>query len=98
MQVCSKCHHSNPDTVTYCENCEADLREFSNTAIALQRMQKNPRIRYVRISVAHDACPACMELQGTYPKEEVPVLPVEGCSHGLGCRCMYEPVLEEIYP
>ena len=27
-----------------------------------------------------------------------PTLPVEGCSHGLGCRCYYEPVLTEIYP
>jgi hypothetical protein len=25
-------------------------------------------------------------------------LPVEGCSHALGCRCFYQPVLDEIYP
>jgi hypothetical protein len=61
-------------------------------------MQANDRIIYVRVSVAHNCCPACRQIEGAYAKETAPRLPVEGCSHNLGCRCFYQPVLEEIYP
>ena len=98
MQICSKCQVQSPDTVNICPNCGADLGEWSNTAIALKRMQENSRVVYVRISVAHDCCPACRQAEGAYIKEAAPKLPVEGCSHPLGCRCFYQPVLEEIYP
>jgi hypothetical protein len=47
------------------------------------------------VTVAHDACPHCALLMKTYPKDSVPSLPHLGCSHELGCRCFYEPVLEE---
>ena len=66
--------------------------------MALKRIQSNPRIQNVIIANSRDACPACQEIQGTYYKQDAPALPVEGCSHALGCRCFYEPVLEEIYP
>lgn len=95
MQTCSKCNASSPDTARNCVNCNADLQEFSATAVALKRMQANPRVRAVRVTVAHDACPHCYELLKTYPKDEVPSLPHPGCSHENGCRCFYEPVLEE---
>lgn len=98
MQICTKCQHSSPDTAEVCLNCKAELAEYSATAVALKRMLANPRVSFVRVAVAGDACPACREVQGTYAKEETPRLPVEGCSHALGCRCMYEPVLEMIYP
>ncbi len=98
MQTCSKCNTQSPDTATLCVNCKADLNEFSNTAIALKRFIENPRVQYVRIAVSNDCCPACRELQGAYPKNAVPNLPAEGCSHHLGCRCFYEPFLDEIYP
>jgi hypothetical protein len=95
MQTCSKCNASSPDHALTCINCNANLREFSSTAITLKRMQGNPRIRAIRLTVAHDACPHCYELLKTYPKDKVPRLPNEGCSHENGCRCFYEPVLEE---
>jgi hypothetical protein len=74
------------------------LNEFSTVAVALKRYQKNPRVKLIRISVAADACPVCYELQGAYPKDQVPRLPEEGCSYPRGCRCFYEPVLDELYP
>ncbi len=95
MQTCSKCNASSPDHALACVNCSAALSEFSATAEALKRMKANPRIRAIRVTVAHDACPHCTELMKTYPKDEVPHLPQEGCSHENGCRCFYEPVLEE---
>ena len=98
MQTCSKCHQQSPDTASECENCKADLSEFSTTAVSLKRIQANERIKYVRVSVADDCCPACRQALATYAKEEAPPLPVEGCSHAHGCRCTYEPVLETIYP
>jgi hypothetical protein len=74
------------------------LRLFSTTAVALKKFRENPRVTAIRINVAGDACPLCYESRGTFPKDAVPALPHEGCSHGLGCRCAYEPVLAEIYP
>ena len=94
MQVCSQCHAQAPDTVLYCENCGADLREFSTRAVALRRYRANPRVKAIRIAVAADACPACQAVAGTYAKDAVPSLPVEGCSHGKGCRCVYEPLYD----
>lgn len=98
MQTCSKCHVQSPDSALNCQNCAADLTQWSETAVALKRMQANDRIIYVRVSVAHNCCPACRQIEGAYAKETAPRLPVEGCSHNLGCRCFYQPVLEEIYP
>lgn len=98
VQTCSKCNTQSPDSATSCNNCQADLREFSTTAVALKRLQMNPRIKNVRLVVAHDCCPACRAAEGTYEKENAPRLPIEGCSHSLGCRCFYEPMLYEIYP
>lgn len=98
MQICSKCQTQVEDTLTHCSNCDADLREWSTTAKALKRIQDNPRIVYVRVAVAEDCCPTCREVEGAYAKEAAPMLPIEGCSNYLGCKCFYQPVLEEIYP
>jgi hypothetical protein len=95
MQTCSKCNASSPDDAQTCINCQSDLDLFSATAVALKRLQENPRVRSIRVSVANDACSHCYELMNTYAKEEVPPLPHKGCSHENGCRCFYEPVLEE---
>jgi hypothetical protein len=65
---------------------------------ALERMKANPRIKYVVVIVPEDACPSCQDLTGTYPKDQVPRLPFEKCSHPLGCRSYYLPYLDEIYP
>jgi hypothetical protein len=96
MQTCSKCNASSPDDALTCVSCNADLLEFSVTTVALKRMQANPRIRSIRVSCADDACPDCYELLNTYSKNEAPHLPHPGCSHENGCRCFYEPVLEEM--
>jgi hypothetical protein len=95
MQTCSKCNASSPDDARTCVNCNADLNEFSATAVTLKHLQENPRVRAIRISVAGDACSYCYELLQTYPKDRVPILPHEGCSHENGCRCFYEPVLDD---
>jgi hypothetical protein len=95
MQTCSKCNAASPDDALICVNCKSDLLEFSATAVALKRMQANPRVRSIRVTVSNDACPYCYELMQTYPKDKVPHLPHAGCSHDNGCKCFYEPVLEE---
>jgi hypothetical protein len=98
MQTCSQCNAQSSDAATQCQNCGADLGEFSSTAVALKRFQNNSRVRMIRLIAMHDACPACLEVARTYEKDLAPKLPVEGCSHSLGCRCFYQPYLDEIYP
>ncbi len=95
MQTCSRCNASSPDDASTCVNCSSDLKEYSMTAVALKRLQANPRVSAIRISVGYDACPYCYELLKTYAKDKVPHLPHAGCSHEHGCRCFYEPVLED---
>ncbi len=98
MQTCSVCHVQSPDSAVNCQGCGVILSEWSETAVALKRLQENPRVLYVRISVSGDCCPACRQAEGAYIKEQAPLLPIRGCSHGLGCRCYYQPVLDEVYP
>jgi hypothetical protein len=98
VQNCSKCHVFSPDEADSCVNCGVDLHTWSEAAVALKQLQINPRVIYIRISVSHDCCPACRQIEGAYAKETVPHLPVEGCSHEGGCRCFYQPVLEVIFP
>jgi hypothetical protein len=98
LQTCSRCNASSPDLSLECNHCHADLREFSVNAVTLKQYQQNPRVSSIRINVAGDACPLCYESRGTFDKDAVPALPHEGCSHAMGCRCTYEPILNEIYP
>lgn len=70
----------------------------SEAARALKTLQANPRVKSITIIVPADACTACQQLAGTYPKDAVPPLPYESCSHPLGCRAYYEPMLEDVYP
>ena len=98
MQICSKCNQSSPDNAKTCTQCGADLRKWSQTSVSGKRLLENPRVIYIRISVSDDACPACRQAEGAYAKDSVPELPIEGCSHERGCRCFYQPVLDEIYP
>lgn len=98
MQTCHQCNAQSPDSVSTCVNCGADLSEFSTTKYAKKEFLSNPRVSLVRVLVAHDACPVCQSFEGTYEKDDVPDLPVEGCSHQYGCRCFYQPYLTTIYP
>jgi len=75
-----------------------DSWENSEAAAALRKLQANPRIKHVVIAAPEDACPECLRLVGTYPKDEVPQLPFESCSYPLGCRAFYLPFIEETYP
>jgi len=86
------------DEILSCPKCGADMHELSTTAVAIKEYQANPRVGIIRVHVNDDACPACAQLQGAYPKDKVPRLPVEGCSHKDGCRCFYAPALTEISP
>ena len=98
MQTCSLCNAQSPDSAEFCVECHADLRIYSTANIALKKFIENPRVKYIRLVVAEDACPICAAHQGTYPKDEVPKLPIEGCSSPNGCRCFYEPLIEELFP
>jgi hypothetical protein len=98
VQTCSRCHSLSHDNALECSQCKAELRFFSNTAVALQKFQANERVLYVRIMAAGDCCPACGEFAGAYSKDSAPHLPTAGCSNPNGCRCFYQPFLEEIYP
>jgi hypothetical protein len=98
MQTCTSCNAQSPDSAAFCLKCGADLSEFSSTSVALKRFQNNPRVNMVRLITMQDACPACLQAARAYEKESATKLPVEGCSHGLGCRCFYQPYLDDIYP
>jgi len=98
MQTCSQCNAQSPDPAVQCFNCSAELKELSSTAVARKEFETNERVSYVRLLVAVDSCPACQALEGTYEKDAVPILPVEGCSHEAGCRCFYQPYLTTIFP
>jgi hypothetical protein len=86
------------DTAQECLQCKSDLKEFSVTAVALKKLVDNPRVFAINLAIGDDACPACQAIQGTYAKDQTPLLPVEGCSHPSGCRCFYQPLLTDIYP
>lgn len=98
MITCSRCNTQCFDSTTQCPTCQSDLSAFSTVAVTLRHFQENPRVNAIQVSVAADACPACQASQGTFKKTSAPHLPHEGCSHPLGCRCYYEPILDEIYP
>jgi hypothetical protein len=98
MQICSRCNTSAPDEALTCPKCEADLRELSVSAVSLKKLIENSRVYAIHLMVGDDACPACQAVEGTYSKDKVPALPVEGCSCQNGCTCFYQPMLEEIYP
>ena len=98
MQTCSYCHSRAQDTAEFCPNCMADLKIYSNTAIALKKFRANPRVTAIRVALPLEACPTCLAVMGTYQKDSVPPLPVEGCSELNGCSCFYEPILDQIYP
>ncbi|MCI0519801.1 MAG: hypothetical protein L0Z70_06030 [Chloroflexi bacterium] len=98
MQTCTQCYAQSPDSAEHCGNCQADLKETSQTAVALKRFRSNSRVLHLRLVTSDDCCPACRQAEGYYPKDQAPALPVEGCSHPMGCRCFYEPMLTEIYP
>ena len=65
---------------------------------ALERIVEGGIATRVRILASHDSCPVCRAYEGAYDFDVVPALPHEGCSHPLGCRCHYAPVLDRFGP
>ena len=63
----------------------------------LTRLLENPRVIKIRVAAPQD-CILGQSMQGVYDKDNVPELPIKGCSNPDGCICTYEPVLSEIYP
>ncbi|MGF1506704.1 MAG: hypothetical protein ACFB51_16465 [Anaerolineae bacterium] len=62
----------------------------------LKAIIESPRTIGVYIVTPNDACPLCRWAQGTYYKdnpEQIPVLPLEGCSRPGGCISRYEPLV-----
>ena len=72
-------------------------RPASEHRESLERI-RNGLATKVRILASDDSCPVCKAAEGAYEFDKVPDLPLEGCSHPLGCRCHYEPVLDRFGP
>lgn len=66
-------------------------------AKALTRI-RNGLATKVRILVAGNACPVCQHFEGAYALDDVPELPLEGCSRADGCNAVYAPVLDRFGP
>jgi hypothetical protein len=65
---------------------------------SLARLKANSRVDSIRVASPPD-CLKGLSLQGVYRKtDQIPALPVKGCSRPGGCICSYEPVLNTIYP
>ena len=77
---------------------EAVAKRMAQAYAALKRMQANPRIPKIVVTVPADACPSCRDIAGTYAKDEAPELPMDACTHPLGCRSTYQPFIDELYP
>lgn len=64
----------------------------------LENIQSGGIATKVRILANHDSCPVCRSVEGAYAFDDVPELPLEGCSHPMGCRCFYAPILDRHGP
>jgi len=64
---------------------------------ALERIRNGLATR-VRILVPLNACPVCRAHEGAYEFDEVPELPIEGCSRPGECDAVYAPVLDLFGP
>ncbi len=50
-------------------------------------------LKHVEILPAPDSCEACRKLAGEYELNKAPELPHEHCTHKMGCRCCFLPVV-----
>ncbi len=85
-------------------NFETDLPFDNETVVRMMylhavhqdtlRRYRNGGIKYVEILPAPDSCESCKKLGGKQYKLNVaPELPNEDCTHKMGCRCCYLPVV-----
>lgn len=70
-----------------------DEKRRAEQEAALERIRNGLATR-VRILVAPDACPVCRAHEGAYELDDVPKLPLEGCSRVGGCNAVYAPILD----
>ncbi len=71
----------------------SDEERRTQQKAALERIRAGLATR-VRILVAPNACPVCRAFEGAYDFDNVPELPLEGCSRPGGCNAVYAPVLD----
>jgi hypothetical protein len=77
---------------------KADLNyKAEQQAEILKRLREKKRVKMIRLAAPPD-CSVGQSVQGVYEKDNVPELPLKGCSRPGGCICNYEPVLDDIYP
>ena len=74
------------------------MATLAENKAALKKIEEGGIATKVRILAARDCCPVCRAYEGAYEFGEVPILPHEGCSHEMGCRCFYAPVLDRRGP
>ncbi|MBP6016709.1 MAG: hypothetical protein KA586_08310 [Candidatus Promineofilum sp.] len=74
-----------------------DEEQRAQQKAALDRIRNGLATR-ARILVSPDACPVCRAREGAYAFEDIPELPLEGCSRPGGCNAVYEPVLDLFGP
>lgn len=79
------------------ESVQSFERSTAEHRESLQRIRDGLATK-VRILASRDSCPVCKATEGAYEFDDVPELPLEGCSHPRGCRCHYEPVLDRFGP
>jgi hypothetical protein len=87
--------HGDEPRQSHIFNMEKSAAEHRAT---LERIRQGRVATKVRILANHDCCPVCRRFEGAYDFDAVPELPLEGCSHPAGCRCMYAPVLDRFGP
>ena len=79
------------------ESVESFEQEAARNRETLERI-RNGLATKVRILASDNSCPVCTATEGAYEFDDVPKLPLDGCSHPHGCRCCYEPVLDRFGP
>ena len=73
---------------------DQDAKKRKEHKEALKRIVDGGIATKVRILVAAHACPVCQSVEGAHEFDDVPELPVEGCSNIDGCNAFYAPVLD----
>ncbi|OGO19970.1 MAG: hypothetical protein A2Z15_06490 [Chloroflexi bacterium RBG_16_50_11] len=66
---------------------------FAQHQAALERY-RNEGLKYVEVLPTSDSCEACKKLADKhYILKDAPELPSEHCTHKMGCRCTFLPVV-----
>jgi hypothetical protein len=67
---------------------------FYATHRATLEQYRSEGLKHIEVLPAPDSCESCKKLAGKhYRLAEAPELPYENCTHKMGCRCCYLPVV-----